>query len=381
MANTLTEVTDKLLAQGLLALREQTVMPLLVNRQYESLAGQKGSTIDVPIPSAITAAAVTAANTPPSTSDNTPTSVPIALDQWYEAAFYLTDKDMMEAMTGHIPMQASEAVKALANNVDDYLLGLYTGVYGYAGVAGTTPFGTDTSEATNARKELNNQLAPMDPRYVVMNADAEAEALNLRAFQDASFGGGAGVILEGNINRKLGFGWLMDQNVPSHTAGTITTGLIAKAATAVAVGLKTFICTTAASTGACALLVGDIVLFAGDTQTYVLTAAATEATAATDVTIAFEPALKIALVGSEAVTVKATHVVNLAFHRDAIAFATRPLASQDHPAAIESVAVDPTSGLALRLEVSREHKRTRFSYDILYGASLVRPELAARIAG
>lgn len=382
MANSLSAVIPQILAQGLMALRENAIMPALVNTDYGRDARAKGATIDVPIPSAIAAQVVAPGATPPSTADSTPTSVPIALDQWYEAPFYLTDKDIAEAMGGTIPMQVSEAVKALGNNVDNALIGLYTEVYGFGGTAGTTPFGTDTSQATEVRKILNQQLAPKTPRRVVLDPDAEANALDLRAFQDTAWRADADGIREGEIGRKFGFDWFMDQNIGSHTAGSITTGAINKASTAVAVGAKSLVGTTAASTGAVALVVGDIFTIAGDTQTYVVTTAVTEASASTDFTLAFEPGLKVALTGSEAITLKASHVTNLAFHRDAFALAVRPLeVPGDGLGNMIRSAVDPVSGLALRLEVSREHKRTRWSFDILYGVKCVRPELATRLAG
>ena len=99
-------------------------------------------------------------------------------------------------------------------------------------------------------------------------------------------------------------------------------------------------------------------------------------------TIYVEPGLKLALAGDETITIKGTHAVNLAFHRDAFAFVSRPLADNaDGLGNIIQSAIDPVSGLALRLEVSRQHKRTRFSYDVLYGLACVRRELACRVAG
>lgn len=374
MANTLTEVIPQLLAQGLLALREQAVMPRLVNRAYDSQAGEKGSTIDVPIPSAISAASVSPSNTAPSTADFTPTSVSIALSNWYEAAFYLTDKDMLEAMNGTIPMQASEAVKAIANQVDDDLLALYKEVYGYAGTAGTTPFATDLAEYLEARKVLADQLAPMDPRYCVIDPTAEANALALRQFTDASFRGDNAGMINGTIGQKFGAQWVMDQNVPSHTAGADLTGAINDSG-AIAAGAKTL----TVDGFSAAPNEGDIVTIAGVTGTYAVDAGTTTTS------LVLKNGLANGLAtgdNSEVITVKASHTPNLLFHRDAFALATRPFSGAD-PLQIGTYqsAIDPVSGLALRLEVSREHKRTRFSYDILYGVQAVRPELAARIAG
>jgi hypothetical protein len=53
MANTITNVLPKMLAKGVLALRQNAVTPSLVNRDYESIAAGHGNVINVPIPSAI----------------------------------------------------------------------------------------------------------------------------------------------------------------------------------------------------------------------------------------------------------------------------------------------------------------------------------------
>lgn len=381
--NTWTEVMPKLLAQGLLVLRQNAIMPRLVNRKYERLAGEKGSQIDIPIFSAASATAVTPGPTPPASVGNTPTKVSITLDQWYESPFHMTDKEMMEVMDGVIPGQAASCVKALANNVDSAILACYKSIYGYAGTAGTTPFATDLSAYTNARTVLNKQLTPVtqNERFVVLDADAEGKAVGRPEFQSAAYSGSTQTIVEGTIGYRLGALWAMDQNVPTHTAGTITTGLIAKAATVVAAGLKTFLGTTAASTGACALVIGDIINIAGHTQTYVLTAAATQASAASDVTLAFEPGLQFALAGSEAITVKASHVVNLNAHRDCISFVNRPLVTDADNMANAMSMYDEVSGLTLRLEKTREHRQVKYAFDILYGVKCTRPEYGARIAG
>lgn len=381
MANTFTAAIPKIFAQGVLALREFAIMPRLVNTDFDNEVRQKGDTIDVIVPSAVPVTDVTPGHQPTAGTDSGPTKVSIPLSNWKEAAIFLNDKEIAEIVNGVKNQQVSEAVKSLANNVDVAILALYKAIYGYAGTAGTTPFSTanDISDATNLRKVLNKQLAPLSPRRAVLDPDAEAMALGQRAFQDTSWRADAQGIIEGQIGRKMGFDWFMDQNVPRHVKGAAGTVLLDDTV-ARAVGLKTLHMdgfTTKAS-------VGDVFTIAGDLQTYVVTAATDLAT--TDSDVSFEPGLKVAIPaadGNEAVTFKASHVVNLGFHRDAFALAVRPLGTPDGFTGGSEIlsATDPISGLALRLEVSRQHKQNKYSFDILYGVKCVRPELAARLAG
>lgn len=381
MANTLDNVMTTLLAAGQLALREMAVTPRLVNRRYETDPGTQSDTISVPIPASMTPTDVTPGPTPPAGQDLEPGSVAIALDQWKEQRFHLTDKEFSEIdpKAGYIPMQVSEAIRGLANNVDRYVLNLGKKFYGVQGTAGTTPFQTSIADAAQIRKVLNQQLAPLDDRYLVMDPDAEAEALELRAFHDASFGVGSAPILDGQIGRRLGFTWAMNQNVQTHTAGAAANYLVNNAS-GYAVGSKTL----AIGTGSGAFNVGDIITFSTHAQTYVVTASVGGASATS---VSIEPGLVTTVANNVAITAGGdtggigSHVMNLAFQRNAIALVSKPLAGSQHPGAIIRSTVDPVSGLALRLEFSREHKRDAWSFDVLYGAEVIRRELGARLLG
>jgi len=378
MANTVDAVLPKLLAQGLMALRQNAVMPRLVNRNYENLAAQKGAVINVPIPSAIAARNVTPANAMATNVDFAPTSALVTLDFWKEAPFQFSDKDAAECMEGTLPMQASEAIKSLANAIDEYIISKHTGIFSSSGVAGTTPFNTSLVMAASARTLLNKQLAPMSDRRAVIDPDAEGMLLLNTQILQAEQRGDAEGIINGVIGNKLGVDWYMNQNISgqSYTPGTAwITGWSSDASAAVGVSTLNVVFTNSGT-----VKVGDI--FTLGTQQYAIRTATTAVTAAT-MAIVFYPPLKAAVATGSVLTIGAgatSYVPNLVFHRDAFAWASRPLNGMAGAGDFMSV-TDPISGVSLRLEVSRQYKQTTFSYDVLGGAGLVRPELATKIKG
>ena len=377
MAGTMvtTNILQTVVAMGLDALRQQVVLPKILNREYEQeiVGSKKGATVNVAVPSAITARAVTADVVPPAVTAITPTSVGVTLDQWYEAPFAMDDKAVAQTLKGIIPMQLSEAVKALANNIDDYLWSLFdssAGIYGYTGTAGTTPFASAVTQYLDARAIANNQLMPMGDRFVILDADAEANALALRPFQDASYGGGKGVIVEGDIGYKMGARWLMSQNVPTHSETNSPSSWLVNDAS-VSVGDTTI----TVDGGSGAPVAGDVFVVAGSTQTYMVESA-------TSTVITMRPAVKFAYANDAALTFKGDYKLNALIHRDVAAFAMAPLVqTQQVPGDMQATAIDETSGLSLRLEVTRQYKQTQWSLDALYGGAIIRPELGVIIAG
>ena len=381
ISNTLTAILPKILARGLLSLRSRVLMTRLVNLDYAMEAAKKGSTIDVPVTAELTATDVTPAPYPAAPENLTIPTVQISLSNWQKVSFGLTDKELgeIDARKDFIPLEMSAAFEALAVAINTSVFAEYPGVYGYVGTAGTTPFGAgvEIHSATNARKVLNLQRAPRGNRKAVLDFDAEAYALALSQFSDAEKVGSSDVKISGEIGTKFGIAWNADDGVPTHTAGTGAS--IATDTAEYAIGVKTIVLQ---ATGTGTVKVGDVFTIAGDDQNYVATGALGTISGQT---LLFEPGLKVAIgAANTAITLKATHVVNLAFHRDAFALAMRApdealkeVFTPDNSFTMQ----DSFSGLIMRLEVIRMYKQVMWELDCLWGTKLIRPEYAVRIAG
>lgn len=389
MANTLTPIMHKILARGLMALRQRVLMPSHVNTDWSLEFARKGDTVNVPVSAAATVSDVTPGPVPPTPASLVQATFPLTVDQWKKTDFHLRDDELVKIDKDEhfMPLQMWEAFKALANTINVHIWSKYKGVYGFVGTGGTVPFVSDGSAAINARKTLAQQLCPKGSRVGMVNLDAEANMLALAMFRDASQSGKDAVVIDGEVGKFYGIDWKSDDHIPTHTSTAFTAGAVTvNGVNAINAGTadngRTGTISIAKATNTSPLVAGDIFTIAGFTQTYAVVTAVTLAVGNTTVTIA--PALQAATAGGEAITLKATHVVNMVFQREAFCYATRPLlqTSVDLATGRQMASLsDPLSGLVFRLEVLNEYKQTAWELDALFGADCVRPEFACRIAG
>lgn len=380
MANNLANIADKIMARGLVALRSTNAFSRYVNRSYDVEAAEIGSTIDIPIASAVPARDVVPAQTPPATQDSAPTKAQIMFDFHKEAPFHLTEKEMREVdVNGNfVPLQTSEAIKSIVNAWNAYLFNkARLAFFNVSGTAGTTPFATTLAAYNDARRLLNIELAPTSDRAVILDPFAESNALGLPQFTQADQRGDQGGIVDGVIGRKLGSDWAMDQQLTTHTAGVpggtpLVNGALAAGATNVVLD---------AGGAAGTYLAGDIVSFAGHSQTYVVTASVVLSGTGTGTIVIFPP-LRAAVADNAAITLRATHMNNFVMHRDAISAAVRVLPPAPlELGAISRTAIDPVTGLPLRLTLKLRHYQMEWTFDLLGGATVSRPEFGVRLLG
>jgi hypothetical protein len=389
MANTINSLlVDRIYAMGLKALRRQTALLRYVTTYEKEVMDNsfRGDTVVVPIPSQRSDSDVTdvvPSNTPPAPSDITPRYASVTLSNWKKVNFSLTDFEVSKLSAGTMSDEFSGAIDVLSGNIIRSVMANYKGIYQYAGTAGTTPFASNTSVVQSARKLLNKAGVPMENRAVILNFDADANAIGLSLFQQYLQKGDRETLREGIIKRALGFDWDVDGYLPTFTGGTLSngTGKLAKINDAsVVVGDTSVPMDDTSLTGT--LVVGDLFTVAGDTQQYTVTANVTASSNAL-ASVSFDPSAKVAWADNAVVTFVASHdVAGLALHKQAIAFASKPLddVTLEGGSQIRQIP-DPVSGLTLCLEITRQYKQTVAEFSCLWGSTLARPECAVRILG
>lgn len=373
MANTILTVQE--IARELLPLlKEKLVMPETVNKNYSAEFVGKGDTIIVEKPAVFVADEF---GTTINLQDITERSVSVKMDKIADVSFSISAKDFALAMPQFKTKYLASAAQAIAEKVNQDGLNLYKDIPYYYGVSGTTP--DELKDIAQGRKVLNDNKAPMMPRFAAWDTAAEAEYLVLDAIVNADKSGTTEALRAGAIGNVFGFQNYVSQAVKTHTAGTfvaVTTPLVNGT---IAVDATTI--TMDGGAGTETILAGDI--FTIDGAQYVATADA--AAVAGAISVAVYPAVASEIADNTEVVfpdkTAGAHVANLVYQRDAFIFVTRPL---ELPMDKEAyVVTDPESGLAMRVVIGYDQstKKTTMSVDFLYDYVTSYKELAARILG
>ncbi len=385
MPNTLGNYNPPLFAQlALIQLEKALGLASRVHLGYdeERRIFDKGDTINIRRPGVFSVN-----DAPSSPQDLSPESVSIVLDQWKEVKFKLTDKELAYTQERMIDEHIRPAAVALADYIDQQLASLYKFVPWVSNMADTTAV---VGDITAIRRIMFDNRVPLRDGpsrvHLMLSGEREEKFLNLSAFSQQQGAGDTGIATQrtGTLAEKFGFEIFTNQNTPSHTQGTVTTGDPSGtlATATVTKGLTSI--TIEALTNGETVKVGDTFVIAGNTQRYTVQTDATVATAA--ITINIFPALAITYSAGAVVTFDSqADKTNqcIAFHRDAFALAFARLPQEIHnriSSGLVASVQDPITGIALRSSIygMPDTSDVRVKLDVLFGFKTLNPNLAVR---
>lgn len=361
---TLTRLTDNIL------------FPQLCYRNYADTFQKRGDTIQIPVPVKLEAKDFNQ-ESGVEFQDDVEESVDLKLDKLatvdieYTAIQSATNVDDLDALF------IQPAASALAEKINRDGFGLYSDIRNCVGTPGTLP--DSLSAFADATLLLNENKAPQQNRYAVWSPYATSRLQQIPAIVTTSAYGTNETILTGEIGKVFGLRNFMSQAVANHIAGSLagtSYTLTVSAKSAGSVELTASASSGTPSISGKTLVRGDLLL--ADDHTLLVSADCT-ASSATKITVPVDEASYAAAKVGDTVTVAANHDANLVFHKEAFAFATRPLMA---PAGAESYTVT-NNGISLRVVRSydQKYKKDLLSMDVLYGYKTIRPELAVRYMG
>jgi hypothetical protein len=290
-------------------------------------------------------------------------------------------------------------ISQLAASIDADVANSFKYIGNSVGTPGTTP--ATSLVLLQAQQKLNENAAVMSPRYATVNPAANAALIEgmkglfnpvsaiSKQFKNGMFGEGI-----------LGYDELnMSQSIKQFTTGS-RTGTVTVNATVTTEGSTTVVLTGLGST---TIKAGDVFTiadcFAVNPQTRESTGSLYQFVALADVTASttasvtvpamYSAGQALATVDALPVSGKAVTFVgaastqypqNLIYHKDAIAFATADLLM---PQGVDMASRQVHNGISMRIvrQYDINNDRLPCRIDVLYGYSVIRPQMAVRLWG
>lgn len=419
MSNTLLN-PSVIAKEALRQLKNNCVMGNLVFRGYEDEFRQTnrgwkvGSSIDVKVPVYFRthhARDITSAKV-----DLREEKVNFAIDRWVGVAWTLNAEEMTLNMDKFSQRFLQPAMQAIANDIDSYILALYTNICNQVGTPGTTP--TDYLTYALAAARLTDHSVPLQDRHCVISPTARAYLSDhIKGINNPGIA--QKTIEDAYLGPVAGFKMYETQNIPNHTVGTWGGGTVLvddtlsegdvsfnldQNGTGSALTVKAGDIFTCASSYACNPISGaklpylrQFVMTADGTFAdvgggdYSLTNTAIPGTdpwniysqSATSQYLPYQNVYTLPQ-NNDSVAVSGTsgqiYPVNLAFHRDAMGLIMVPI---DLPASMEWKAVESYDGytIAVSRYTDGDTLTETIRLDALLGRRVLNPFMACRIAG
>ena len=364
----------------------------MVHRKYKNeFVSKKGGTVTIEKP--VKFVVNDGADISSQIQDVTEQTTDISVDQRKNVAWNFSSQELTMNISDYSDKYIKPAMIQLANKIDTSVLGLYKHVPLAAGTAGTTP--ATFAALGAAANNLDMNSVPQDGRGMIIDSNARwALGDTFKDFNNDAFAKKARGGMLGDI---AGFGRVaMDQNVNYHTAGDTAGTVLVDGASQDGATLAVDGFTAATGT----IKEGDVFTIAGVNHVNPITREDTgklqQFTVISDATIASnETTLSISpsIVTSgayqtvsagpadgAAVTFLGSHRANLAFHKNALALVTVPLALPD---SVNFKARATHNGLSIRVMKGFDIKTDTeiIRLDVFFGVKAIYPELATRLLG
>ena len=296
-------------------------------------------------------------------------------------------------------------ISQLASSIDNDVANAYKSIYSSVGTPGTTP--STSLVLLQGNQKMNEYASPMSNRYATVNPAANANLVEgMKGFFNP-----AGTISRQFKNGMMGEGVLgydevnMSQSIVTHTTGSRSTSDAILVNGAISTQGSTTLALDGGTTTA-TIVQGDVFTIAGvfavnpqtrqttgSLQQFVCTATSTASSGAW-ATVSVSPAMYTA--GNALATIDAfpadnavitftgaastAYPQNLLYQKDAITFATADLLL---PQGVDMASRQVHNGISMRIvrQYDINNDRMPCRIDVLYGYSVIRPQMAVRMWG